>query len=64
MEKSLIAATTDAIVIFLGFVLSKYLPEDWATMLKGLLVAFQPVVVYLIAKWLGVELMIKAGLMK
>lgn len=64
MDKAMVGVIVDGLVIFLGFVLSKYLSKDWADAVKALLVALQPVVIYLVAKALGVQLLIKAGLMK
>jgi uncharacterized membrane protein YcfT len=64
MEKALVASTIDGVVIFVGFLLSKKLEPDWALAIRALIGSFQPLVIYLICKWAGIALLIKAGLMK
>jgi hypothetical protein len=64
MDKSMVIAVVDAVVVFLGFFLSKYLPPEWGDAVKSLLVAFQPVVIFLICKWLNIEQLRALGLLK
>lgn len=60
----MVIAVVDAVVVFLGFVLAKYLPPEWSEAVKGLLLAVQPVVVFFICKWLNIEQLIRLGLLK
>jgi hypothetical protein len=62
-KKSLIAVTVDGIVIFAGFVIGKYVAPDWAGAIIALIASFQPAVIYLVGKWLGVEMLIRAGVL-
>jgi len=59
MDKSVVVALVDSVILVLVYVLSKYVPAPWVDVAKNILTYLQPVIVIYILSLLGIEVVAK-----
>ena len=56
MDKSVVVALVDSVILVLVYVLGKYVTAPWVDAVKNILFYLQPLVVAFIVKLLGLEI--------